>query len=56
MLYRYDVLLMENIDLNYYGKLDENIYVNAHPDCNGDFHFVMNSQNASDFKLLNDSI
>jgi hypothetical protein len=54
IVYRYDVLLWKDIVLSNY-DLSE-IYVNAHHDSNGDFHFIMNSDNASNFKYLYDSI
>ena len=54
ILYRYDVLLWKDINLKDYDS--EKIYVNAHPDSNGDFHFIMNNQNATLFKYLYDSL
>lgn len=57
ILYRYDVLLWKNMILNEYENIFNNdIYVNAHSDCNGDFHFVMNNNNSYEFKYLYDSI
>ena len=56
ILYRYDILLWKNIVFNKYVNLNDNIYVNAHHDCNGDFHFVMNSCTSNNFKYLYDSI
>ena len=57
ILYRYDVLLWKNMILNEYESIfDNDIYVNAHSDCNGDFHFVMNNNNSYEFKYLYDSI
>ena len=57
IIYRPDVLLWKNMDLK---KYDENtIYVNAHQDhggSGGDFHFVMNMENASNFKNLVESV
>ena len=52
ILYRYDVLIWKKIDLNDYDLNDNNIYVNAHPDCGGDFHFIMNNKNSKVFKNL----
>lgn len=54
ILYRYDVLLWKNINIEKYDR--EKIYVNAHEKCNGDFHFIMNNDNANQFKYLYDSI
>jgi len=54
ILYRYDILLWKDINLKEYDP--EKIYVNAHPDSNGDFHFIMNNQNATMFKYLYDSL
>jgi hypothetical protein len=56
ILYRYDVLLWKNINLNDYANLNDIIYVNAHHDCNGDFHFVMDNIKSNKFKNLIDSI
>lgn len=47
ILYRPDVLLFKNIDLNLY-KNDE-IYVNGHQYGGGDFHVIMNLKNSYDF-------
>ena len=52
ILYRYDVLIWKKMDLNDYNLNEKNIYVNAHPDCGGDFHFVMNNDNSKKFKNL----
>jgi len=54
ILYRYDVLLWKPIHLEQYDY--DKIYVNAHHDSNGDFHFIMNQENARQFKYLYDSI
>jgi hypothetical protein len=54
ILYRYDVLLWKDINLETYDH--EKIYVNAHGGGNGDFHFIMNQENARAFKYLYDSI
>lgn len=56
ILYRYDVLLWKTMDLNQYVNLENQIYVNAHGDCNGDFHFIMNNIDSYNFKYLYDSI
>jgi hypothetical protein len=34
---------------------ENNIYVNAHENCGGDFHFVMNYENALKFKTIYDT-
>jgi len=51
VLYRPDVLLYKDMDLATY-DVDACVYVNAHPEGNGDFHFVMSMANASAFKGL----
>lgn len=56
ILYRYDVILWKNIYLNEYTDLNDYIYVNAHNDCNGDFHFIMNNEKSKSFKNLINSI
>jgi hypothetical protein len=56
ILYRYDVLLWKDIVLSNYTDLDNKIYVNAHPEKNGDFHFVMNQEKSTKFKNLYNSI
>jgi hypothetical protein len=53
ILYRPDVLLWKDMLLEKYDS--SKIYVNAHPNANGDFHFVMNQKNAVDFCGLYDS-
>jgi hypothetical protein len=50
ILYRPDVLIWKDMDLSHYDP--EKIYVNAHPDGNGDFHFVMNLPNLYRFREL----
>lgn len=55
ILYRYDVLLWKDIILKTYANLSSSIYVNAHPNSDGDFHFIMNNYNSSRFKYLYDS-
>lgn len=52
ILYRYDVLLWKDMNLNEYTGLEDTIYVNAHSDANGDFHLVMNHDNSNKFKSL----
>ena len=57
IVYRPDILLWKEMDLTKYDA--SKIYVNAHQDhggCAGDFHFVMNLQNALLFKNLIDSL
>jgi hypothetical protein len=54
ILYRYDVLLWKDMIFDNYNF--NNIYVNAHPDYNGNFHFLMNNKNSYYFKHLYDSI
>lgn len=56
IIYRYDVLLWKNIILDDYNLNQDNIYVNAHVNCNGDFHFIMNNNNSRYFKFLFNSI
>lgn len=51
--YRPDVLIWKNMDLGTY--LNDKIYVNAHPNAVGDFHFVMNLQNAYEFGKIYES-
>jgi len=56
IIYRPDVLLWKEMDLKKYDP--SKIYVNAHQDHGGsagDFHFVMNMENAHLFKNLVDS-
>ena len=48
-------MLWKNIILDKYIGLEDNIYVNAHPNGNGDFHFIMNNVNSHTFKNLYDS-
>jgi hypothetical protein len=54
ILYRPDVLLWKNMYLNQY-DVNHYLYVNHHPDYNGDFHFIMSSDTAQNFKGLYDS-
>ncbi len=44
------------MNLTTYTNLDTTIYVNAHEDSNGDFHFVMSNLVSAEFKLLFDSL
>lgn len=56
ILYRYDVLLWKQMVLDTYSNLDGNVYVDAGThDGNGEFHFVMSSKIAKQFKNLYDS-
>lgn len=56
ILYRPDVLIWKNIEFKYYlEKIQDTIYVNAHPGNNGDFHFIMSSEISLKFKNLYDS-
>jgi hypothetical protein len=53
ILYRPDVMLWKDMVLDEYNT--DLIYVNnysGHGNCNGDFHFVMNSANSNEFKEL----
>ena len=53
ILYRPDLLLYKDFDLD---KYDSNVItVNGHPNCHGDFHFVMSYNNALKFRGLYDS-
>lgn len=54
IVYRPDLLLWKDIDLNAYNM--NNIYVNAHQNCEGDFHFIMNMDNAKKLEKLYDLI
>ena len=56
IVYRPDILLWKDMDLTTYTNLEETIYVNAHDDSNGDFHFVMSNQLSAEFKKLFDSL
>lgn len=51
---RPDVLIMKDMLLNEYNM--DNIYVNAHGDRGGDFHFVMSFDNMNKFKNIYDNI
>ena len=52
ILYRPDVLIWKDMLLNNYDT--HNIYVNAHENGGGDFHFIMSSDNLKKFKTLYD--
>lgn len=54
VLYRPDVLLWKDMQLDLY-DVSQGVFVNEHPGGNGDFHFVMSSEDASLFKGLYDS-
>lgn len=56
VLYRPDVLLWKDMPLANYAINTDVVHVNAHPNCNGDFHFVMSNEIATEFKGLYDSI
>ena len=56
IIYRYDVLLWKDMILDDYSNLEENLYVDAHENSNGEFHFVMSSTHANMFSKLYDSI
>jgi len=56
IFYRYDVLLWKDIPLSKYHVGDNSIYVNAHMNKDGDFHFIMNSLNATQFVKLYDHL
>lgn len=53
IIYRPDLYLNKVINLNNYNL--NKIYVNKFDKCNGDFHFIMNSNLANKFKNLYDS-
>lgn len=46
VLYRPDVLLWKDMDLASY-DVSEGVFVNAHPNFGGHFHFVMSSSDAA---------
>jgi hypothetical protein len=50
IFYRPDVLLFKDMELNKYNVNE--IYVNAHVDKGGDFHFIMNLENSYEFIKL----
>jgi len=54
ILYRYDVLLWKNMVLDKY-NINDDIYVNAHVNSDGDFHFIMNNDTSKYFKNLYES-
>jgi hypothetical protein len=51
--FRPDVLLYKDMILDTYDN--DKIYVNAHPNAVGDFHFVMNLKNAYEFSKIYDT-
>lgn len=55
IIYRLDLLLWKNMYLNNYCDLN-NIYVNKYEDCLGDFHFIMNFENAKQFANIVDNL
>lgn len=56
IIYRYDVLLWKNMNLDEYNT-ENYIYVNQwEGECNADFHFVMSHKNSNVFKYLYDSV
>jgi len=52
ILYRYDVLLWKNMNLQNNNDLDNNIYVDGHSESNGEFYWIMNNIMANTFKNL----
>jgi hypothetical protein len=54
LLYRPDVLIWKDMVLDEY-DIKKGIFVNAHPNKNGDYHFFMSSEDASLFKNLYES-
>jgi hypothetical protein len=56
IVYRYDVLLWKDMVLSTYTQIDKAIYVDAHTNAEGEFHFLMNSYNSGLFKELINSI
>lgn len=54
IIYRPDVMLWKDMDLSKYNL--NTITINAEPDGGGEFHFIMNLQNASKFKFVYDSL
>lgn len=54
IIHRPDVFLWKDILIDKY-DVSRGIFVNAHPDCNGDFHFVMSNFDSIKFKCLYDS-
>lgn len=55
ILYRPDVFLWKDMNLSNYRMDDVTIYVNAHDNCDGDFHFIMSSVTSRGFANLIDS-
>ena len=58
IVYRYDVLIWKDLCLSTYEFNNNNntIYVNGHPGCNADFHFIMKNNLSFNFKFLYNSI
>ena len=56
IVYRYDVLIWKDLCLSTYEFNDHTIYVNGHPGCNADFHFIMKNNLSFYFKFLYNSI
>jgi hypothetical protein len=52
IIYRYDLLLWKDMILDRYDP--EQIYVNAHPNFGGDFHFIMNPKLCAEFSKIYD--
>ena len=56
IIYRYDVLIWKNINLDLY-DVQNSMYVNSwNGSCRGDFHFVMSNNVSKEFKFLYDSV
>lgn len=56
ILYRPDILLWKDMNLKNLLIDSETVYVNAYRNCNGDFHFIMNSHCAEQVVNMYDSI
>jgi len=54
IVYRPDIILLKDINLNNYDQ--SKIYVNKFLNGQGDFHFIMNAKNLSEFKNLYNSL
>ena len=52
ILFRYDILLFKNMNLQNYQDLDNNVYVDGHPESNGEFYWAMNNTMSNTFKNL----
>ena len=55
IVYRYDVLIWKDLCLSTY-EFNNTIYVNGHPGCNADLHFIMKNNLSFNFKFLYNSI